>query len=67
MEHIVRAKDGGTVSVENYGRAKAIKVHCTECMGFVSQDVKDCTSTLCPLYPYRGSSHAAYHGEADEQ
>ena len=56
MKHTIRRHDGtGTVQVE-LTRARAIKYHCTECMG--DDHPKDCTSPLCALYPYRGRAIA---------
>lgn len=51
----VRHKDGGTVTIPNYTRSKAIKCMCSECMGFES-DVKGCTDKQCPLYPFRAAT-----------
>ena len=65
MEHQVKAKHGGLITVPGYGRAKAIKVFCSECVGWTGNPKKDCTSPTCPLYPYRGKSLAA-NGEIDE-
>ena len=31
----------------------AIKAFCIECMGDHAQWVKNCTTTYCPLWPYR--------------
>jgi hypothetical protein len=53
IEHTVRAKSGKLVKVKNYTRGKAIKVHCTECMGWETHP-KECTDPNCPSYPYRG-------------
>lgn len=50
--HTVRHKDGGTLTLDGYTRGMAIKLACTECMGFEAHP-KDCTSELCPLYPFR--------------
>ena len=61
MTHTVRTKDGGTISL-TITRAKAIKLHCTECMGFEG-DPKGCTSPKCALFPYRGKTLAAYRSE----
>ena len=58
--HLVRSKDEGTARIEKYTRGKAIKLFCTECMGFSSTSVDECNSPLCPLYPFRGASRAAY-------
>jgi len=54
MEHTVRTEDNGQVTLDNYTRSKAIKAMCTECMNFHGNAKTDCTSPLCPLYPYRG-------------
>jgi hypothetical protein len=51
-EHTIRAADGGTVTAK-LNRGKAIKAMCTECMGFEGNP-RDCTSKLCPLFPWRG-------------
>jgi single-strand DNA-binding protein len=52
-EHTVRAHDGGTVTLRRtYGRGLAIRLFCTECLGWDTHP-KHCTGTTCPLYPYR--------------
>jgi hypothetical protein len=58
--HTVRTKSGGTKAVSMYTKNKAIKVMCTECLGWGEGEPKKCTSKLCPLYPYRGKTLAAY-------
>ena len=30
-----------------------IKAHCMECVGWLRDEVRNCTSTACPLYTYR--------------
>ncbi len=32
---------------------KAIRKHCLECVGDCREDVRRCTGTDCPLWPYR--------------
>ena len=32
---------------------RAIRAMCLECVGYVSDEVKNCTITDCPLYPFR--------------
>ena len=54
---VVRAKNGGLVEL-NYGRKQAVFLMCVECLGF-EDDPKDCTSTHCPLYPFRGRTMAS--------
>ena len=53
--HTVRAMKGGTVKFENYTRGLAIKLMCTECLGW-GDSPRDCTSPLCPLFPFRGKT-----------
>jgi len=56
-KHTVRTKNGGLIELD-ITRNKAIKLFCTECMGWEG-DIKECTSIHCPLYPYRGRSLAS--------
>lgn len=56
--HTVRTNSGGTKELK-LTRGLAIKLMCTECMGF-EQNPVECTEKLCPLYPYRKKSLAAY-------
>ena len=55
--HTVRAKDGGKITLR-YGRKLAIRLFCTECLGW-EDNPRDCTAPLCPLYPFRGSTLAS--------
>lgn len=62
MKHEVKTNrpDGqGRVTIESYTRGKAIRIHCTECMGHES-DPKDCTAKNCALFPYRKKTRMAY-------
>ena len=59
VKHTVRCRDGGTKEV-SVVRSKAIKMMCTECLGWEA-DPASCTAPLCPLFPFRGKSLAAYH------
>ncbi len=59
--HTVRSKDGGTVTFKNYTKGNAIKIHCTECMGWETNPA-DCTSPMCPLFPFRKRTLATQHG-----
>jgi len=34
-------------------KVSAIKAFCLECMGWQRNEVKNCCSKMCPLYPYR--------------
>jgi hypothetical protein len=59
MKHVVRTNIGTTKEIDTYTRGKAIRIHCTECMGHES-DPRDCTSLMCALYPYRKKTYMAY-------
>ena len=61
-KHTVRHHDGGEIEVLQYSPQKAIKLMCSECMGWepepgktMKQTIQDCTAKLCPLYPHRGA------------
>jgi hypothetical protein len=49
-----------TVTIAPYNRALAMKLMCTECLGFEADPRSECTSPLCPLYPFRGKTLRAY-------
>lgn len=61
--HTIRTRDYGktkrVVDVPRYGKAKAIKVFCSECLGHEDHP-KECSAKMCPLFPFRGKSQAAY-------
>jgi len=54
VTHTVRTSSGGRKTIR-MTRGLAIKLMCTECLGWEGQP-KECPSTLCPLYPYRGKT-----------
>jgi hypothetical protein len=65
--HTVRGYGGGEpVEMQGLTRARAIKLHCTECMGWECHP-KECTSPLCALYPYRGKMFAREKQEMDQE
>lgn len=43
-------------SAANGSRKAAIRLQCLECVGGLSQQVRDCTSKDCFLYPFRTGS-----------
>lgn len=57
--HTVKTKDCSLTVIHDYTRGKAIKLFCTECIGWQGNP-KDCTAKTCPLFPYRGKSEKAY-------
>lgn len=44
-----------TLSRAYSGRSKSagIKAFCLQCVGFLRNEVRDCTAKGCPLWPYR--------------
>jgi len=66
IEHEVCTKDGGTKIITEYTRKKAILAMCTACMGYESDPIKECTSPMCPLFPFRGKTIAAYHSDKED-
>ena len=57
----VRCADGNMRAVK-LTRGLAIKLHCTECMGF-EENPTGCTSKHCPLFPYRGKTFKTMRGD----
>jgi len=53
IKHRIRADGFGKTKVVNLTARKAIIYHCRECFGFVAKEVRECSSPLCPLYPFR--------------
>ena len=42
-----------TRAYKGNSRATAVKAFCLQCVGYTRADVKSCTATGCPLWPYR--------------
>jgi hypothetical protein len=61
VSHTVRTRDGGKKALK-YARKQAIYLTCTECMGW-DENPSNCTSPLCPIYPFRGYTRASLRGE----
>ena len=40
-------------AMNSKSKAAAIKAKCLDCMGWLSNEVKNCPITYCPLYPHR--------------
>ena len=66
MSHTVRSNKGNPITIENYTRGLAIKVMCTECLAH-STNPSECTSPMCPLFPFRKKSRAAYEPGTDDE
>ena len=59
--HTVRTRDGGAKAIK-YGRKQAILLMCMECLGWEGNP-ENCTSSLCPLFPFRGTTMASQRGK----
>jgi len=63
IKHTYRRNGAGALTTASLTPIKAIRQQCIECMGFMVKEVTDCTSTLCPLYPFRmGKTHSGRTG-----
>jgi len=40
-------------AMQGNSQASAIKAFCLECVCWIREEVRQCTATACPLYPYR--------------
>lgn len=52
IKHNVLKRDG-TVEEMTITPRKAIRLKCLDCCCFQENEVRECSSTLCPLWPYR--------------
>lgn len=57
-KHKIKTKSGKLLELE-LSRTLAIKIHCTECMGYEGNPM-ECDIKECALYPFRGKSLKAY-------
>ncbi len=62
IKHKIRIDGDGGTRTAKLTPSGAIKAHCRECYGFcahVAQEVRDCPSELCALWPFRtGKAHS---------
>lgn len=49
----IRNRKGNIISIPRLSRSDAIKLFCTQCLGYENHP-KDCKVDTCPLYFYRG-------------
>lgn len=61
VTHTVRTADGRH-TVLRLTRKLAMAAMCTECLGF-EENPADCTSVLCPLYPFRAKTLRTRRGD----
>jgi len=61
ITHTIRKDGKGNYKNVSLTPMKAIRYHCVECMGFQFSEIDGCTSSTCPLFPYRyGTSPVGY-------
>ena len=66
IEHRIRTPDGEPRTVRLTPRS-AIKKWCAECTGWTRGEVENCTSPICPLFPFRlGHAHSGKVGRQRE-
>lgn len=53
VQHRIRADGNGKTKIVKLTARQAILEHCKECFGFSAAEVRGCTATLCPLFPFR--------------
>ncbi len=61
IDHTIRDRKGKTKKV-NLTPLSAIRHHCQECLGWSADDVRNCTSPLCPVYPFRFGKNPSRKG-----
>jgi hypothetical protein len=64
LTHTVRTESGIDLTIDNYTRSLAIKVFCTECMGWEG-NVQKCTSPKCALFPFRKNTKLTQTGGSE--
>ena len=63
IEHRILKNSSGETILVKLTATSAIRKHCIECMGFSSDMVKECSSPLCCLYPFRFGKNPSYFGK----
>ena len=61
VTHRIKSKQNGKTKLVELTHKKAIMLFCKECVGFVTSEISQCTSKLCPLYPFRTGRNATTH------
>lgn len=61
VTHEIRTKTGKTKNVR-LSPLSAARAFCMECVCWSPGEVKNCTDTLCPLYPFRSGKNPSRSG-----
>ena len=64
IKHTIRSKNGRTQTV-SLSPLRAIRLNCLECVCWSPYEVKNCTSSLCSLYPYRFGKAPGHKGKGN--
>ncbi len=64
IKHTIRSKDGGT-KVVLLSPLKSVRAFCLECVYWSAYEVRHCTSTLCPLRPFRFGKAPGHKGKGN--
>jgi len=63
VEHKILKNGAGETMLVKLTALSAIRKHCLECMGWSTDMVKECTSPLCCLYPFRSGKSPSHFGK----
>lgn len=58
IKHSVRSNIGTFIDVD-INKGRAIKIMCTECMGY-KENPDECTDFHCPLFPFKKKTRIAF-------
>jgi len=61
VEHEIRTRSGKTM-VASLTALSAIRAYCLECVNWSFEEVRECPSLLCPLYPFRFGKNPSRKG-----
>ena len=53
VNHTIRSDGDGNTKTVSLTARRAIRTFCKECVGFNPHEVRKCTDSLCPLFPFR--------------
>ena len=64
IRHEIRSRDGGN-KIVTLSPLKAIRLNCLECVCWSAYEAKNCTSKICPLFPYRLGKVPGHKGKGN--
>ena len=62
IQHKIRKDGDGNTKIVRLTPLNAIRAFCLECVCWSSDEVKNCTNPLCPLYPFRFGKNPSRKG-----